>query len=63
MFIENQATDAFTHETAVRMAREFVRIISGILMEHERPEALRQAYIVARRGLQEYGGPSGSDQR
>jgi hypothetical protein len=54
MFIESQPTDKHTHETAMRMAREFTEVVSGILMAHERQECLKQAYLVARRGLDAY---------
>ena len=54
MFVESEPTDARTHAVASKMARRFVCIIQAILMDHERPEALRQAYMVARDGLEEF---------
>ncbi len=54
MFVESQPTDERTHAIASKMARRFVFIIQAILMEHEKPEALRQAYTVAREGLEEF---------
>jgi hypothetical protein len=51
--VESQLTDEYTHAIASKMARRFVFIIKAILMEHEKPEALRQAYLAAREGLEE----------
>ena len=38
----------------MKMARRFVNIIAGILMDDEKPEALRQAYFVAKDGIEEF---------
>ena len=35
-------------------AREIVKIFTGVLMDHEKPEALLQSYLAARRGLEAY---------
>jgi len=57
--VESEPTDPVTHFIAMRMAQKFVDIISGILMECERAEALRQAYQVARWGLESYDRKEG----
>lgn len=54
MFVESRPTDLVTHAVAERMAREIVHIFSGVLMDHEKPEALYQSYLAARRGLAAY---------
>jgi hypothetical protein len=54
VFVESQPTDEHTHAIASKLARRFVFTIQAILMEHEKPEALRQAYLVAREGLEEF---------
>jgi hypothetical protein len=54
MFVEMQPTDPWTHQVAMRIAREFTQIVSAILMDHERPECIRQSYQVSRRGLEMY---------
>ena len=54
MLQANAPCDPAIHETAIKMARDFVWIIQAILMEHERPAALQEAYRVAREGLENY---------
>ena len=54
MFIESKSADPVIHDTAIKMARQFVWIIQAILMEHERAAALQEAYRVAREGLEEF---------
>lgn len=54
MFIDSQATDPAVHVAAMKMAKQFVWIIQAILRDEERGDALREAYRVAREGLEEY---------
>jgi hypothetical protein len=55
MVVESQAADPQIHEAAMKMARRFVWIIQAILRDEERGDALREAYQVAREGLEAYG--------
>ncbi len=50
----DRATDGLTHSVAMGMARNIVRIFSGILMDHEKPAALTEAYQVSRKWLETY---------
>ncbi len=52
MFIENQPTDALTHETAIRIARRCRHIIQAVLREEEWADADREFYRVAREELE-----------
>ena len=52
--MEGKAQDPRIHRAAMKMARRFVNIIAGILMDNEKPEALRQAYFVAKDGIEEF---------
>jgi hypothetical protein len=64
VFIENQPTDARTHETAIRIARRCRHIIQGVLREEEWHEADREFYRVAREELEAYRRPAAAgDQR
>jgi hypothetical protein len=59
VFIENQPTDARTHETAIRIARRCRHIIQGVLREEEWREADREFYRVAREELETYRAAEG----
>lgn len=61
MFIESQATDPRTHETAVRIARRCRSIIQACLREEEWADADREFYKIAREEL-EHWKSSGSRQ-
>jgi hypothetical protein len=50
----DRPTDGLTHTVAMGMARDMVRIFSGILMDHEKPAALTEAYQVSREWLEKY---------
>jgi hypothetical protein len=52
VFIENQPTDALTHETAIRIARRCRHIIQAVLREEEWADADREFYRVAREELE-----------
>ena len=52
MFIENQPTDARTHEAAIRIARRCRSIIQVVLREEEWADADREFYRVAREELE-----------
>jgi hypothetical protein len=52
VFIENQPTDALTHETAIRIARRCRYIIQAVLREEEWSDADREFYRVAREELE-----------
>jgi hypothetical protein len=52
VFIENQPTDALTHETAVRIARRCRFIIQAVLREEEWTDADREFYRIAREELE-----------
>jgi hypothetical protein len=54
MIVESASTDPVIHTAAMKMARKFVWIIQALLMDHEKIEALKQAYLVAREGLEEF---------
>lgn len=54
MFIENQPTDARTHETAIRIARRCRHIIQAVLREEEWADADREFYRIAREELEAY---------
>lgn len=54
MFVDSQPADPIVHEAASRMARQIVAVFQGILMEHERAEALLQSYRVAREELERF---------
>ena len=65
MFIESQSTDALTHNTAIRLARQ-CRIVQACLREEEWIEADREFYRVIRAGLEEMkatGGRGGAPAR
>jgi hypothetical protein len=59
ILVHSQPADQRTHAIASKLARRFVFIILAILKEHEQPEALRQAYMVARDGLEELRSKQG----
>ena len=65
MYIENQPTDARTHETAIRIARRCRNIIQAVLREEEWADADREFYRVAREELEAYrvAGKPGGDRR
>ena len=52
MFIENQPTDALTHDTAIRIARRCRYIIQAVLREEEWADADREFYRIAREELE-----------
>ncbi len=54
MFIESQATDARTHETAIRIARRCRNIVQACLREEEWADADREFYKVARDELEAF---------
>jgi len=54
MFIENQPTDARTHEAAIRIALRCRHVIQAVLREEEWSEADREFYRVAREELEAY---------
>lgn len=54
MIIESQSCDPRVHQAAMDMAREIVRVFSGILMNSEKHAALTEAYRVAREGLEAF---------
>jgi hypothetical protein len=56
MFIENQATDARTHETAIRIARRCRHIVQACLREEEWADADREFYKVVRQELEAFKG-------
>jgi hypothetical protein len=51
VFIENQPTDALTHETSIRIARRCRFIIQAVLREEEWTDADREFYRIAREEL------------
>jgi hypothetical protein len=53
-FIESQSTDALTHNTAIRLARQCRNIIQACLREEEWIEADREFYRIIRAGLEEF---------
>jgi hypothetical protein len=54
VFVESHAADPTVHEAAMKMARQFVWIIQAVLRDEEKGDALREAYRVAREGLESY---------
>lgn len=46
--------EALQHDAAISMARSLVEIISPLLRQEERGEALREFYRVVRAGLEAY---------
>lgn len=52
MFIENQPTDAKTHETAIRIARRCRHLVQGCLREEEWADADREFYRIARQEIE-----------
>ena len=52
MFIENQPTDAKTHEAAIRIARRCRYVIQAVLREEEWSDADREFYRIAREELE-----------
>jgi hypothetical protein len=52
MYIENQPTDAHTHEAAIRIARRCRSIIQAVLREEEWADADREFYRIAREELE-----------
>jgi hypothetical protein len=59
MFVENRPADPRVHEAAMRMAKRFVWVIQAILMEEERGDALREAYMIARHEWETFKGDGG----
>jgi hypothetical protein len=60
MFIENQPTDARTHETAIRIARRCRHIVQACLREEEWADADREFYKVVRQELEAFKAGGGS---
>ena len=60
MFIESQATDRLTHETAIRIARRCRHIVQACLREEEWAEADREFYRVARQELEAFRAGGGA---
>lgn len=52
MFIENQPTDAPTHEAAIRIARRCRHVIQAVLREEEWMDADLEFYRIAREELE-----------
>jgi hypothetical protein len=46
MVIDSQAADPVIHQAAIAMARKFVRIVSALLRDEEKGDALREGYRV-----------------
>lgn len=57
MIIESQSADPAIHVLCIRIAKRIVHLFAGILMEHERPVALKETYIVLREELDKSGTP------
>jgi hypothetical protein len=53
VFVENQSTDARTHETALRIAQGCLWLIRGLLREEEWSDAQSEFYRIARRELEQ----------
>ena len=60
MFIENQPTDARTHETAIQIARRCRYTIQACLREEEWGDADREFYRIAREELEAYRARGGN---
>ena len=60
MFIENQPTDARTHEAAIRIARRCRHTIQACLREEEWGDADREFYRIAREELEAYRARAGN---
>jgi hypothetical protein len=54
MLDQSQPCDRAIHETARRMAGRFVWVISALLREEEKIDALREAYLIAREELETF---------
>jgi hypothetical protein len=61
VFVENQPTDAKTHETALRIAQGCLWIIRCLLREEEWGDAQTEFYRVARRELETAKGSLSRD--
>lgn len=61
MFIENQATDRRTHETAIGLARKCRHVIQAVLREEEWADADLEFYRIIRKGLEEYRTLTGDE--
>jgi hypothetical protein len=49
--IESSPCDPALHSICTKVVVRIVNLFSGILMDHEKPEALKQTYLVLREEL------------
>ena len=54
--IESQSADPKIHHAATQIAWRLLDVCSGILMESEKAEFLKQTYTVAREALEAFDG-------
>ena len=53
MIQTNAAADPLIHAAAIKLANDFTNMVAGILRDDEKGDCRREAYMLARRALED----------